>query len=63
MSDRRKNLPKPIGKQRWEVALGLGTAGKTSNPVSGKYSVMLVFFWALTDLKTKQSHVKAYLTL
>ncbi len=34
--------------QVWEVALRPGTAGKTPNPVSGKYSFMFVcLFWAL----------------
>ena len=36
--DRLQKRPKPIGNQSWEVALRLGTAGKTSNPVAGKTS-------------------------
>ncbi len=33
-----KNGHNPIGNQSWKVALRPETAGKTQNPVSGKYS-------------------------
>ncbi len=39
-----KKRPKPIGNQSWTGALRPGTAGKTSNPVSGNYSFMVVCF-------------------
>ncbi len=48
--DRRTKRPEAIGNLSWAVALRPGTAGKTSNPASGKDSFMFVRFWALTNL-------------
>ncbi len=39
----RQERPELIGNQSWKMTLRPGTAGKRSNPVSGKYSLMLVF--------------------
>ncbi len=39
-----KNRSKPVGNHAWEVALRPGTAGKTSNPIFGKYSFMFAWF-------------------
>ncbi len=47
--------PEPIEIQPWEVALQPGTAGKTSNLVSGKYSFMFVCLWALTSRRSSGS--------
>jgi hypothetical protein len=41
--------PKPIGNQSWKVALRPVTAGKSSNPASGKYSFMFVCVSAPDD--------------
>ncbi len=51
-----ENWPKPIGNQSWEVALRPETAGKTSNPVSGKYSFMFVCFLG-PDLNWTQGQI------
>ncbi len=42
--DRLTKQPKPIGNQSRTVALRPGAAGKTSKPVSGKSSFMMMFF-------------------
>jgi hypothetical protein len=70
--DRRKTKrSKPIGHQSWKTTLRPGTAGKASNPASSKYSLMFVYFWALStmalyrraDLSTGKLHKTLQITV